>query len=83
MLRELGVEVVTNTRVSQIDEMGVVMKGPACAQSLAARTVLWAAGVRASVFGEILANAHRRSALAAAASWWTQASRWPGIPISA
>mgnify|MGYP001494222351 CR=1 FL=1 len=53
MLRELGVEVVTNTRVSQIDEIGVLMKGPSGEQSLAAHTVLWAAG---AVFGDILAE---------------------------
>lgn len=48
-----GVEVVTNTRVSQIDEIGVLMKGPSGEQSLAAHTVLWAAG---AVFGDILAE---------------------------
>lgn len=56
MLEELGVEVVTDTMVSAIDEQGVAMKGPDGEKTLAARTVLWAAGVRASVFGEILAE---------------------------
>lgn len=56
MLAELGVEIITDTLVSEIDEQGVVMKGPAGERRVDARTVLWAAGVRASVFGEILAE---------------------------
>ncbi|GAB3672846.1 NAD(P)/FAD-dependent oxidoreductase [Salinisphaera aquimarina] len=56
MLAELGVEIITDTLVSAIDESGVVMKGPQGEQRVPARTVLWAAGVRASVFGEILAD---------------------------
>jgi len=56
MLSELGVEVVTGTMASDIDENGVTLSGPDGEHRLEARTVLWAAGVRASVFGEILAE---------------------------
>lgn len=56
MLAELGVEIVTHTMASAIDESGVTMKGPQGEHRVAARTVLWAAGVRASQFGEILAE---------------------------
>jgi NADH dehydrogenase len=65
MLAELGVEIVTDTLVSAIDENGVVMKSPNSEERrVAAHTVLWAAGVRASAFGEVLAErtdtAHER-----------------------
>jgi NADH dehydrogenase FAD-containing subunit len=43
-LQELGVEVITNSRVTDIDAQGVVIEG----RRIAARTVLWAAGVVAS-----------------------------------
>ena len=57
MLAELGVEVITGTLVGSIDENGVVMKdADGNEQRVAARTVLWAAGVRASAFGEALAE---------------------------
>lgn len=56
MLAELGVEIITDTLVSDIDSDGVVMKGPDGERRIASHTVLWAAGVRASVFGEILAE---------------------------
>lgn len=56
MLRELGVEVITRTLVSSIDGNGVVMKGPNGEHRVDSRTVLWAAGVQASVFGQILAE---------------------------
>lgn len=55
MLAELGVEIVTDTLVSAIDENGVVMKSPSSEErQVAAHTVLWAAGVQASAFGEVL-----------------------------
>lgn len=55
MLRELGVTVHTRTMVEDITGDRVAMHGPGgdCWQD--AETVLWAAGVRASVFGEVLA----------------------------
>jgi NADH dehydrogenase/putative oxidoreductase len=43
-LRELGVEVLTNSRVEQVDAQGVLVSG----QRIAAGTVFWAAGVVAS-----------------------------------
>ena len=49
-LERLGVEVLTGSRVENIDEEGVRVSG----QLLAARTVLWAAGVMASPAAEWL-----------------------------
>ncbi|HEV2405427.1 MAG TPA: NAD(P)/FAD-dependent oxidoreductase [Ktedonobacterales bacterium] len=46
-LGKLGVEVRTNTRVTNIDDGGVYLDG----KRLAAQTVVWAAGVRASPAG--------------------------------
>ncbi len=56
-LERLGVEVLTGCRVSAIDAEGVAVEGPQGAQRLAARTVLWAAGVAASPLGRRLAEA--------------------------
>ena len=55
-LQTLGVEVITQTMVTDINVEGVKAKGPQQELSIAARTVLWAAGVRASMFGEVLAE---------------------------
>ena len=49
-LERLGVEVRTGTLVRGIDDRGVSMDG----DHIAARTALWAAGVRASALGEVL-----------------------------
>ena len=46
-LRKLGVEVETNMRVERVDAGGVQMNG----EYLAANTVIWAAGVQASLAG--------------------------------
>ncbi len=46
-LRELGVELRLGARVSKIDESGVMLGE----ERLAARTVLWAAGIQASPLG--------------------------------
>ena len=46
-LQRLGVEVRTGERVEQVDEDGVVVAG----QRIEARTVIWAAGVKASPAG--------------------------------
>ena len=43
-LQKLGVEVLLNSRVEQIDEAGVTVSG----KQIASRTVMWAAGVVAS-----------------------------------
>lgn len=49
-LRRLGVEVLTDAAVEDVDAEGVVIKG----ERLAARTVIWAAGVQASPAGRWL-----------------------------
>ncbi|MGH2718736.1 MAG: NAD(P)/FAD-dependent oxidoreductase [Actinomycetota bacterium] len=49
-LARMGVEVMTSTFVKAIDAEGVMIDGT----TIPARTVLWAAGVRASVVGEML-----------------------------
>ena len=49
-LESLGVKVYTNTRVTQVDEDGVVANG----ERVRARTVLWGAGVLASPAGQWL-----------------------------
>jgi NADH dehydrogenase len=55
-LKQLGVHPRTSTRVTAIDENGVTMNGANGEEKLAARTVLWAAGVRASRMGKVLAD---------------------------
>jgi putative oxidoreductase len=52
-LRKLGVEVIKGSRVEAIDELGVTVNG----KRIAARTVLWAAGVVASPAANWLAAA--------------------------
>ena len=56
-LKKLGVEVMTRTLVTHIDETGVRLKdADGREETVEAATVLWAAGVRASRFGQALAN---------------------------
>src|ERR1017187_3455592 len=55
-LRELGVETRTSARVTAIDAEGVTMTFAGGSERVGARTVLWAAGVRASSMGKVLAN---------------------------
>jgi NADH dehydrogenase len=56
-LIRVGVRPCTGVHVVGIDESGVnVEHGDGRTEHLAARTVIWAAGVRASAFGEILAR---------------------------
>jgi NADH dehydrogenase len=55
-LHKLGVHTRTSTRVTAIDSQGVTMTGAAGEEKMIARTVLWAAGVRASSMGKVLAN---------------------------
>ncbi len=55
-LESLGVDVRTGARVVDIDAEGVAIETAAGPLRIAARTVLWAAGVRASHFGEVLAE---------------------------
>lgn len=55
-LRNLGVNVKTNTFVTNIDGDQVTMKRDGREETLRAKTVLWAAGVQASPLGRILAD---------------------------
>ena len=54
-LLHLGVRARNNVRVTDIDETSVTLEGPHGVERIPARTVIWAAGVRASPFGEVLA----------------------------
>ncbi len=47
-LRSLGVDVRVDAKVTAIDERGVTVDAPGASERLAARTVLWGAGVAAS-----------------------------------
>ena len=55
-LHDLGVQVRTGVRVTDIDEQGIALEGAAGAERIAAHTVLWAAGVAASPLGRMLAG---------------------------
>lgn len=58
-LRRLGVEIISHTRVTDIQADHVVATETATGQSqrIGTRTVLWAAGVRANPLGQCLAEA--------------------------
>ncbi len=55
-LHDLGVQVRTGVRVTDIDEQGIALEGAAGTERIAAHTVLWAAGVAASPLGRMLAG---------------------------
>ena len=56
-LIRLGVRPCTGVRVIGIDEAGATVQGAGgTTERLEARTIIWAAGVRASAFGEVLAR---------------------------
>jgi NADH dehydrogenase len=55
-LIELGVRTRDGARVTQIDEDGVTIHGDGKDERVAAKTVLWAAGVRANRLGKVLAE---------------------------
>jgi NADH dehydrogenase len=55
-LGKLVVHVRTGVKVTAIDDQGINLEGPAGAERIAARTVLWAAGVAASPLGRMLAE---------------------------
>jgi NADH:quinone reductase (non-electrogenic) len=55
-LTRLGVTPRTNALVTAIDEAGVTVRTGERSERIPARTVIWAAGVRASSFGEVLAG---------------------------
>lgn len=56
-LHKLGVHVRSGTMVTAIDQNGVEMKSTLGAEHWPTRTVLWAAGVKASPLGKALASA--------------------------
>ena len=55
-LEKLGVQLINGARVEVIDEQGVVLTRREGSTRLEARTVLWAAGMRASPLGALLAR---------------------------
>lgn len=55
-LIRLGVRSRTGVRVTAVDSGGVVVEGGNGKEHIPARTVLWAAGVAASEFGQVLAD---------------------------
>jgi NADH dehydrogenase len=55
-LIRLGVRPMTGATVTAIDEAGVTVQRGSRAEHIAARTVLWAAGVQASPLGRVLAE---------------------------
>lgn len=59
LVTRLGVEVVKNVLVTNIDADGVTFKRGESSESLATRTVLWAGGVTTTPFGERLAQRTR------------------------
>ncbi len=56
-LERLGVVVRTNTLVTEITERAVMVKQDTAVERIPTRTVLWAAGVRASPLGRAIAHA--------------------------
>lgn len=55
-LEKLGVEILTQTMVTQIDDDTVTMRRGDGVETLNAKTILWAAGVKASKMGRVLAD---------------------------
>lgn len=56
-LKRLGIAVLTNSLVTQIDEESVTIKSAGKTQTIRARTTLWAAGVAGAPLGRQLAAA--------------------------
>lgn len=56
-LRSLGVELLMGARVTKVDSSGVEVQTDAGVEQIAARTVVWAAGVEASPLAKLLAEA--------------------------
>ncbi|MBD2409467.1 NAD(P)/FAD-dependent oxidoreductase [Nostoc calcicola FACHB-3891] len=55
-LQKLGVVVKTNTRVTNIENDIVSFKQGDLVQEIGSKTILWAAGVKGSAMGQVLAN---------------------------
>ncbi len=56
-LRQMQIEVRTGTTVQHLDQKTVVLRTGDQTETIAADTILWAAGVEASPLGKVLANA--------------------------
>ena len=56
-LERLGVTVLTGVTVTDVDDRGVILRSEVSIETVPARTVLWAAGVRASSLGAVVADA--------------------------
>lgn len=56
MLEELGVKIIPETLVENIEDGQVTMRSGQLVRNVPAETVLWAAGVKASVFGQVLSE---------------------------
>jgi len=56
-LEQLGVTVVNNSRVTGVSSGGVTLNEPPNQAQIKTRTIVWAAGVRASPLGDALAQA--------------------------
>jgi len=55
-LHDLGVQVRTGVKVTDIDEQGIALESAAGTERIATHTVLWAAGVAASPLGRMIAE---------------------------
>jgi NADH:ubiquinone reductase (H+-translocating) len=55
-LEHMGVTILTQTRVTHVDEDGVTVQQGDITTRIPAKTVLWAAGVQASPMGKVLAE---------------------------
>lgn len=55
-LRDLGVSILTNTFLTDMKENEVTFKRNNAISKVRARTILWAAGVKASMIGKVLQN---------------------------
>lgn len=55
-LKRLGVTILTETRVTHVDEQGVTVLRDGQTELIPSETVLWAAGVKASPVGKVLAE---------------------------
>jgi len=56
MLENMGVKIQTNTFVTQVEPERVTMKQAEAISYLASKTILWAAGMKASSMGNLLAE---------------------------
>jgi NADH dehydrogenase len=56
-LEQLGVQLRMGVRVTEVDAEGLVLQTPSGSERIAARTVVWAAGVQASPLARMLATA--------------------------